>query len=58
MSTTENGVRSAPRRAEHAEQVLAIHQLGVDEGNATVEATAPTWQALDMATTRRPPRRP
>ncbi|RSS62753.1 N-acetyltransferase family protein [Streptomyces sp. WAC07061] len=34
---------------EHAEQVLAIYQLGIDEGNATFETTAPTWEAFDKA---------
>ncbi len=33
----------------HAEQVLAIYQSGIDEGNATFEATAPTWEAFDAA---------
>lgn len=27
---------------DHAEQVLAIYQAGIDEGNATFETTAPT----------------
>ncbi|MEV6400387.1 N-acetyltransferase family protein [Streptomyces sp. NPDC051907] len=36
-------------RPEHAEQVLAIYQLGIDEGNATFETTAPTWEAFDAA---------
>ncbi|MEU7067768.1 N-acetyltransferase family protein [Streptomyces sp. NPDC046161] len=36
-------------RTEHAEQVLAIYQLGIEEGNATFETTAPTWQAFDAA---------
>jgi L-amino acid N-acyltransferase YncA len=36
-----------PMRAEHADEVLAIYQLGIDEGNATFETTAPTWQAFD-----------
>ncbi|TXS05021.1 N-acetyltransferase family protein [Streptomyces sp. col6] len=36
-------------RAEHAEQVLAIHQLGIDEGNATFETAAPTWEQFDAA---------
>ncbi len=35
--------------AEHAEQVLAIYQAGVDEGNATFETTAPAWEAFDAA---------
>ncbi|MFK8906541.1 GNAT family N-acetyltransferase [Streptomyces sp. YS-3] len=37
----------AALRPEHAEQVLAIYQLGVDEGNATFETTAPTWEVFD-----------
>ncbi|WP_405428477.1 GNAT family N-acetyltransferase [Streptomyces erythrochromogenes] len=36
-------------RPEHAEQVLAIYQQGIDEGNATFETTAPTWEAFDTA---------
>ncbi|MFD8703616.1 GNAT family N-acetyltransferase [Kitasatospora sp. NPDC059648] len=32
--------------AEHAEQVLAIYQAGID-GDATFETTAPTWDAFD-----------
>ncbi|HBF82164.1 MAG TPA: N-acetyltransferase [Streptomyces sp.] len=46
------GVLSAvvvPLAAEHAEQVLAIYQAGVDEGNATFETTAPAWEAFDAA---------
>ncbi|MDJ0463818.1 N-acetyltransferase family protein [Streptomyces sp. H27-C3] len=34
-------------RPEHAEQVLAIHQLGIEEGNATFETTAPDWKRFD-----------
>ncbi|MFI1062807.1 GNAT family N-acetyltransferase [Streptomyces spororaveus] len=34
---------------EHADQVLAIYQAGIDEGNATFETTAPTWEAFDAA---------
>jgi L-amino acid N-acyltransferase YncA len=33
-------------RPEHADQVLAIYQLGIDEGNATFETSAPTWDAF------------
>ncbi|MFD8621018.1 GNAT family N-acetyltransferase [Streptomyces sp. NPDC059513] len=46
------GVLSAvvvPLAAEHAEQVLAIYQAGVDEGNATFETAAPAWEAFDAA---------
>jgi phosphinothricin acetyltransferase len=35
--------------AEHADQVLAIYQLGIDEGDATFETTAPTWQDFDAS---------
>ncbi|MFD0274108.1 GNAT family N-acetyltransferase [Kitasatospora sp. NPDC127111] len=33
----------------HAKQVLAIYQAGIDEGNATFEITAPSWEAFDAA---------
>ncbi|WP_253805017.1 GNAT family N-acetyltransferase [Kitasatospora paracochleata] len=33
----------------HAEQVLAIYQAGIDEGNATFETRSPTWEAFDAA---------
>ncbi|MFC5669029.1 GNAT family N-acetyltransferase [Streptomyces incanus] len=49
MKATETGVRIAPLRPEHAEQALAIYQLGIDEGNATFETIAPTWEAFDSA---------
>lgn len=35
--------------AGHAEQVLAIYQAGIDEGNATFETAAPAWEAFDAA---------
>lgn len=38
-----------PLAAEHAEQVLAIYQAGIEEGNATFETVAPTWEAFDAA---------
>ncbi|MFF8382235.1 GNAT family N-acetyltransferase [Streptomyces kanasensis] len=44
-----------PLTAEHADQVLAIYQAGIDEGDATFETTAPTWEAF--ATTRPPEHR-
>jgi L-amino acid N-acyltransferase YncA len=31
----------------HADTVLAIYQAGIDEGNATFETTAPTWDTFD-----------
>lgn len=38
-----------PLEAEHAGQVLAIYQAGIDEGNATFETVAPDWEAFDAA---------
>ncbi|MFI5972710.1 GNAT family N-acetyltransferase [Streptomyces sp. NPDC051452] len=38
-----------PLTADHATQVLAIYQAGVDEGNATFETGAPSWEAFDAA---------
>jgi phosphinothricin acetyltransferase len=49
MKAADTGVRIAPMHTDHAEQVLAIYQLGIDDGNATFETTAPTWQAFDAA---------
>ncbi|WP_345656967.1 GNAT family N-acetyltransferase [Streptomyces siamensis] len=34
---------------EHADQVLAIHRLGIEEGNATFETSAPTWEEFEAA---------
>ncbi|WP_372444942.1 GNAT family N-acetyltransferase [Streptomyces coffeae] len=36
-----------PIAAEHADEVLAIYQTGIDEGNATFETAAPGWEAFD-----------
>ncbi|WP_371616361.1 N-acetyltransferase family protein [Streptomyces sp. NBC_00454] len=33
----------------HADDVLAIYQAGIDEGNATFEAAAPSWAEFDAA---------
>ncbi|MEV3933867.1 MULTISPECIES: GNAT family N-acetyltransferase [unclassified Streptomyces] len=38
-----------PLTAKHAEQVLAIYQAGIDEGNATFETSPPSWEAFDAA---------
>ncbi|MCX5417865.1 GNAT family N-acetyltransferase [Streptomyces sp. NBC_00059] len=48
-ATPTTSGRIIAMRAEHAEQVLAIYQLGIDEGNATFETLAPHWQAFDTA---------
>ncbi|MFE2554786.1 GNAT family N-acetyltransferase [Streptomyces sp. NBC_00090] len=39
----------APLTAEHADDVVAIYQAGIDEGNATFETTAPAWEQFDAA---------
>ena len=38
-----------PMRQDHAADVLAIYQAGIDEGNATFETQAPTWAKFDAA---------
>jgi L-amino acid N-acyltransferase YncA len=42
-------VAIAPMEPAHAAQVLAIYQAGIDEGNATFETSAPTWERFDAA---------
>jgi L-amino acid N-acyltransferase YncA len=42
-------VTIAAMRPEHAEQVLAIYQAGIDGGDATFETEVPTWQRFDSA---------
>jgi len=39
----------APMTADHADQVLAIYQAGIDTGNATFETAAPDWARFDAA---------
>ncbi|MEU6102419.1 GNAT family N-acetyltransferase [Streptomyces flaveolus] len=46
MSTVHE-YRITAMAAEHAHQVLEIYQLGIDEGNATFETTAPGWEEFD-----------
>ncbi len=36
-----------PMRAEHADRVLAIYQLGIDTGDATFQERAPEWAEFD-----------
>lgn len=38
-----------PMIEKHADAVLAIYQAGIDEGNATFETRAPTWQEFSAA---------
>ena len=42
-------VRIEPMTAEHAQQVLATYQAGIDEGNATFETQAPDWAEFSAA---------
>ncbi|MFC4588824.1 GNAT family N-acetyltransferase [Sphaerisporangium corydalis] len=50
MNTTP-GATAGPHvtamTVRHAAQVLAIYQLGIDEGQATFETTAPHWEHFD-----------
>ncbi|MFE3560471.1 GNAT family N-acetyltransferase [Streptomyces sp. NPDC059193] len=41
--------RIEPLTWAHADQVLAIYQAGIDEGNATFEKEAPSWAEFDTA---------
>ncbi|MFI1656296.1 GNAT family N-acetyltransferase [Streptomyces sp. NPDC020472] len=49
MTAPPPGARVVPMGPEHAEQVLAIYRSGIDEGDATFETAAPTWEAFDAA---------
>ncbi|GAA3148568.1 GNAT family N-acetyltransferase [Nonomuraea roseoviolacea] len=44
---TSAAIRIAAMTPEHAAQVLAIYQLGIDQGHATFETEAPTWAGFD-----------
>ncbi|MFJ7064024.1 GNAT family N-acetyltransferase [Streptomyces sp. NPDC101115] len=41
--------RVVPLTAAHADEVIAIYQAGIDEGNATFETRAPSWEQFDAA---------
>ncbi|MEZ0071450.1 N-acetyltransferase family protein [Planotetraspora sp. GP83] len=43
------GTTIRPMQPIDAAQVLGIYQAGLDNGNASFEITAPTWQAFDAA---------
>ncbi|MEV4874927.1 GNAT family N-acetyltransferase [Streptomyces cyaneofuscatus] len=38
-----------PLSVSHADEVIAIYQAGIDEGDATFETVAPTWEQFDAA---------
>lgn len=40
-------MRIVPLARAYADEVLAIYQAGIGEGNATFETEAPTWEAFD-----------
>ena len=42
-------MRIEPMTAEHSRAVLAIYQAGMDEGNATFETRAPSWDDFSAA---------
>ncbi|MFJ5831669.1 GNAT family N-acetyltransferase [Streptomyces sp. NPDC093089] len=47
--STTRDTTVAPLTADHATEVIAIYQAGIDEGNATFETAAPTWEQFDAA---------
>lgn len=49
MSRMNADIVLAPMRPEHAEQVLEVYGLGIDEGDATFETRPPTWERFDAA---------
>lgn len=42
-----SGLIVAPMTAGHADEVLAIHQEGLDAGDASFETVAPDWRTWD-----------
>jgi phosphinothricin acetyltransferase len=46
---TDAGLGIVPMADGHAEAVLEIYRLGIDEGDATFETEAPGWSAFDAA---------
>jgi arsenite methyltransferase len=42
-------VRIAPMTADHADEVLAIYQAGLDTGDASFETRVPGWTSFDRA---------
>ncbi|MER6786221.1 N-acetyltransferase family protein [Streptomyces sp. NPDC000658] len=41
--------RVAAMEPDHANGVLTVYRLGIEEGDATFETTAPTWEEFDAA---------
>jgi L-amino acid N-acyltransferase YncA len=49
MEAQSAGVRIEPMTGAHAGPVLAIYQIGIDEGDATFETLAPGWDEFTAA---------
>jgi L-amino acid N-acyltransferase YncA len=49
MEAPGAGVRIEPMTIAHAGPVLAVYQAGIDEGNATFETRAPSWDEFSAA---------
>lgn len=52
---TSTTVRIAAMLPEHAEQVLAIYQLGIDSGDATLKPPPPKPEPPSTTTPASPP---
>lgn len=48
-TVTAEPVRIVAMTSDHADQVIAIYQAGIDEGNATFETQAPGWPEFSAA---------
>ncbi|MFV2121931.1 GNAT family N-acetyltransferase [Streptomyces sp. Act-28] len=46
---TTRAVTVVPLTADHADEVVAIYQAGIDGGDATFETAAPTWAEFDAS---------
>jgi len=46
LTTGRRAIRIDRMTSEHAAEVLAIYRCGIDEGDATFETSAPTWEAF------------
>src|SRR5215472_13333189 len=49
VDNSAEAVRIEAMTPVHADQVLAIYQAGIDEGNATFETVVPPWEEFSAA---------
>jgi L-amino acid N-acyltransferase YncA len=49
VSSARADIQIEPMTGVHADEVLAIYQAGIDEGNATFETRAPAWEQFISA---------